>query len=117
LLVRVGALLRRTTAATQLAAPEDASLVLDPANHGIAGRRAGGSVSLTPTEFRLIAELAAKQGTVVRRAALVSAGWPDGAIVHQNTLDAYVSRIRSKLRKAGRTEQIANVRGVGYVLR
>jgi two-component system response regulator MprA len=41
LLVRVGALLRRTTAATQLAAPEDASLVLDPANHGIAGRRAG----------------------------------------------------------------------------
>jgi two-component system response regulator MprA len=52
----------------------------------------------------------------VRRPALIQSGWPDGAIVADNTLDAYVSRIRTKLREAGREEQIANVRGVGYRL-
>ncbi|MHB8689782.1 MAG: response regulator transcription factor [Solirubrobacteraceae bacterium] len=115
LLVRVGALLRRIgSASTPAASNGHVSLVLDPAKHGIAGRR---PVSLTPTEFRLIGELAANRGTVVRRAALIQAAWPDGAIVHQNTLDAYVSRIRSKLRQAGREERISNVRGVGYILR
>ena len=54
---------------------------------------------------------------VVRRAALVSAGWPDGAIVHDNTLDAYLARIRRKLRAAGATEAIHTLRGVGYELR
>ena len=58
-------------------------------------------VALTPTEFRLLAALAAQPGEVVRRAALVSAAWPDGAIVHDNTLDAYLARIRRKLRDAG----------------
>jgi two-component system response regulator MprA len=114
LLVRVQALLRRATAAGQVAAPDHATLVLDPANHGIAGDR---PVALTPTEFRLVGELAASRGTVVRRAALIRAAWPDGAIVQENTLDAYVSRIRAKLREAGRDERITNVRGVGYVLR
>jgi len=54
---------------------------------------------------------------VVRRGALVAAGWPDGAIVHDNTLDAYLTRIRRKLRAAGATEAIHTLRGVGYELR
>ena len=74
-------------------------------------------MSLTPTEFRLLAALAAQPGKVVRRAALVSAGWPDGAIVHDNTLDAYLTRIRRKLRQAGAAEAIHTTRGVGYELR
>jgi two-component system response regulator MprA len=42
--------------------------------------------------FGRAAALAARPGEVVRRAALVAAGWPDGAIVHDNTLDAYRAR-------------------------
>jgi two-component system, OmpR family, response regulator len=53
----------------------------------------------------------------VRRQALVSAGWPDGAIVHDNTLDAYIARIRRKLRERQARETISTVRGVGYILR
>ena len=49
----------------------------------------------------------------MRRATLVAAGWPDGAIVHDNTLDAYVARIRRKLREAGAPEAIETARGVG----
>ena len=89
--------------------------MLDPAATPSPGR--AGGVPLTPTEFRLLAALAARPGEVVRRAALVAAGWPDGAIVHDNTLDAYVARIRRKLREAGAPEEIATARGVGYRLR
>ena len=61
--------------------------------------------------------LASRPGEVVRRHELVAAAWPDGAIVHDNTLDAYIARLRRKLRDLGATEEIATARGVGYVLR
>ena len=37
----------------------------------------------------------------MRRRELVAAAWPDGAIVNENTLDAYVGRLRRKLRALG----------------
>ena len=89
--------------------------MLDPGAHAI--RRGDARVPLTPTEFRLLAALAAARGQFVRRRALVAAAWPDGAIVHDNTLDAYVARIRRKLREAGGEDRIETARGVGYQLR
>ena len=53
----------------------------------------------------------------MRRRALVAAGWPDGAIVSENTLDAYLARIRRKLRDAGAPTAVETARGVGYLLR
>jgi two-component system response regulator MprA len=50
----------------------------------------------------------------VRRRELVSTAWPDGAIVHDNTLDAYLARLRRKLRELGRDDAIVTVHGVGY---
>lgn len=112
LLVRVHALLRR---APPPASATIAGLELDPAAHALIC--AAGRVALTPTEFRLLAVLVARPGEVIRRAALVAAGWPEGAIVHDNTLDAYVARIRRKLHEAGAPSAIDTARGVGYVLR
>jgi two-component system response regulator MprA len=54
---------------------------------------------------------------VVRRRELVAAAWPDGAVVHDNTLDAYLARIRRKLRDGGHAAAIQTVRGVGYRLK
>jgi two-component system response regulator MprA len=113
LLVRVRALLRRGGVETGPATTS--GLRLDPAAHGV--RLADRSVSLTPTEFRLLAALAARSGEVLRRGELVSAAWPDGAIVHANTLDAYIGRLRRKLRTLGSDTEIATARGVGYSLR
>jgi two-component system response regulator MprA len=112
LVVRVQALVRR--ASRNGGGAEVGGLRLDPAAHAIV--HDGTTVSLTPTEFRLLAVLAAHPGEVVRRAALIAAGWPDGAIVHDNTLDAYLARIRRKLRDAGAQEAVHTRRGVGYVL-
>jgi two-component system response regulator MprA len=113
LLVRIRALLRRR-APTAEPMP-GTGLRLDPAVHGVrVGER---SAALTPTEYRLLGALAARPGEVVRRRALVAAAWPEGAIVHDNTLDTYIVRLRRKLREVGSEEQIATARGVGYVLR
>src|SRR4051812_13927897 len=84
LVVRVQALLRRANGDS---APAWSGIPLDPAAHAIVGP--AGRVVLTPTEFRLLAALAARPGTVVRRPGLIAAAWPDGAIVHDNTLDAF----------------------------
>jgi two-component system response regulator MprA len=72
---------------------------------------------LTPTEFRLIAVLAATPGAVIRRRDLLAAGWPEGAVVHDNTLHSFVARLRRKLRAVGAEMRIETVRGVGYTLR
>jgi two-component system response regulator MprA len=112
LVVRVRSLLRRSGG--EVHAPA-VGLRLDPAKHGVSvGER---TESLTPTEFRLMAALAGRPGAVLRRRELALAAWPDGAIVHDNTLDAYIARLRRKLRELGAAEEIATARGVGYVLR
>jgi two-component system, OmpR family, response regulator len=111
LLVRVQALLRRAAAPP----PVVSGLLLDPAAHAVAS--GDDAATLTPTEFRLLAALAGRPGAVLRRTELVAAAWPDGAIVHDNTLDAYIARIRRKLRGLGAPESLVTVRGVGYALR
>ena len=113
LIVRVRALLRRGT--PQIQDPVEPGLRLDPAAHAV--RRGRLIASLTPTEFRILAALSSCPGDVVRRGALAAAGWPDGAIVHANTLDTYIVRLRRKLDVIGSERRIETVRGVGYTLR
>lgn len=74
-------------------------------------------VRLTPTEFRLLAAIAANPGSVVRRRAAVAAAWPDGAIVNENTIDSYVRRLRVKLASIDSPAALTTVRGVGFTLR
>jgi len=112
LVARLRALLRRAGADAAVAVGE--RLQLDPVAHAI--RSGDADVLLTPTEFRLLAALAARPGSVLRRVELVRAAWPEGAIVHDNTLDQYVARLRRKLRAAGADAAIATVHGVGYRL-
>jgi two-component system response regulator MprA len=75
------------------------------------------SVRLTPTEFRLLGALAAQADRTVSRRELVRVAWPDGAIVHDNTIDVYLARLRRKLRSLDGAPTIATVHGVGYRLR
>ncbi|MFL5929057.1 MAG: response regulator transcription factor [Gaiellaceae bacterium] len=111
LVVRLHALLRRAGADTSVAA---GSLRLDPVAHVASAE--GQKVPLTPTEFRLLAKLVANRGATVRRKDLVRTGWPHGARVRDNTLDAYVARLRRKLADLPGTPGITTVHGVGYIL-
>lgn len=96
-------------------AVEARGLRLDPATH--AASYEGVVVDLTPTEFRILARLAGAPGEAVRRRELVQAAWPHGAIVHDNTLDVYIARLRRKLASLDGAPEIATVHGVGYSLR
>jgi two-component system, OmpR family, response regulator len=109
LVARIQAVLRRSGADEAL---EAAGLRLDPLAHAVSdGTR---EVQLTPTEFRLLAGLLARTGEAVRRRDLVRAGWPHGAFVRENTLDAYVARLRRKLKEFDDAPEITTVHGVGY---
>lgn len=112
LLARVEALVRRGGTERGV---EAGALVLDPAKHAVSCGTV--TVPLTPTEFRLLAKLAAAPGEAVRRKALVETAWPHGAIVYDNTLDAYMARLRRKVCSLPGAPQIVTVRGVGYSLR
>jgi len=110
-IARLRALLRRSGGG----GPEEVrGLLLDPTER--TASQDGTTVTLTPTELRLLATLAARAGKVCARAELIRAAWPHGAIVHDNTLDVFVARLRRKLRTLPRAPSIATVHGAGYRL-
>jgi DNA-binding response OmpR family regulator len=106
---RLQALVRRSGTDPAVTA---AGLRLDPTELTVS--RDGASVSVTPTEFRLLAAMAARHGKACARAELVRAAWPFGAIVHDNTLDVYIARLRRKLRGLDGAPTIATMHGTGY---
>ena len=109
LLARLDVAVRRGRA--DLAVEVD-GLRLDPVTHSLTGPRA--TVALTPTEFRMLACILASPGELVRRRAVERAAWPDGAIVSDNVLDKYLSRVRKKLVEVGASQSISTARGLGY---
>ncbi|HEY3217667.1 MAG TPA: response regulator transcription factor [Candidatus Limnocylindria bacterium] len=111
---RVRALLRRAAPAMRAdAASLVGRLSVDARAHRASVNNE--SLDLTPTEFRLLAALAARPGEVVDRRALLRAGWPEERDPDPEWLKAHLARLRSKLVAAGAPD-LANVRGVGYRL-
>lgn len=108
---RLHALLRRAAVSGRA---EAGRLAMDPSQHAVFS--GGRSQTLTPTEFRLLAALAARPGRVLARQELIRAAWPYGAIVQENTLDVYIARIRRKLAGLPGAPTIGTLHGVGYRL-
>jgi len=92
-----------------------ADLTLDPATHQVF--RGNQEIHLTPTEFRLLDFLVRRAGRVVLRNALVEAVWGFEQEVEENTLDAFVRLVRSKIDRDFKHKLIHTVRGVGYTIR
>ena len=112
LLARLEALIRRSGTERTV---EVAGLSLDPAKHSVTCGKM--TVPLTPTEFRVLAKLASAPGEAIRRKVLVETGWSHGAVVYDNSLDAYIARLRRKVCALPGAPQIVTVRGVGYTLK
>jgi two-component system, OmpR family, response regulator len=109
---RLRALLQRAGAGDTLSA---GALTLDPTTFEIWCHNEK-RTRLSPTEFRLLGALAAHTDRTVSRRELVRAGWPEGALVHDNTVDVYLARLRRKLAGLECAAAITTVRGVGYRL-
>jgi two-component system response regulator MprA len=111
LTARLGALLKRSV---RTGGELKAGILFDPTQLTIA--IGDHRQRLTPTEFRLLAALASRPGKTVSRAELIGVAWPAGAIVHDNTLDVYIARLRRKLRALEAGPALSTVHGLGYQL-
>ena len=74
-------------------------------------------LQLTPKEFAVLRLLLEHRGEVLSTDALSTHIWGYETFGSRNFVEAHISRLRSKLRKAGATEVVCTVRGVGYVIR
>src|SRR3954470_12554971 len=77
----------------------------------------GESAQLTPTEFRLLSQLALDRGRVVTRDELLQRIWGRRETHRDRTVDVFVRRLREKIdRRASRHTFIQTRYGVGYKL-
>jgi two-component system OmpR family response regulator len=90
-------------------------LILNPATHEVT--RDGDEISLSRTEFRLLEFLMRRAGRVIPRNTIVHSVWDSSDDVEENTLDAFISLLRSKVDRDHKVKLIQTVRGTGYAIR
>lgn len=73
------------------------------------------ALSLTLTEFRLLAHLARTPTKAFSRSELVDACLP-GSDALDRTIDSHLSKLRRKLEQAGGEDMLLSIRGIGYRL-
>lgn len=72
-------------------------------------------LSLTLTEFRILAHLARAPRRVFSRSELIAACLPEGEVL-ERTVDSHISKLRRKLEEAAVQGMPVSLRGVGYRL-
>ncbi|QUJ76519.1 response regulator transcription factor [Sulfitobacter albidus] len=109
LVARVGAILKRGTAARR--ALVRGVLSLDPARHSCTV--AGAPVTLTAREMGILTHLMAHPDHVTPRPALTDAVYGAHQQVSDRTLDSHLRNLRAKLAQAGCADAIETVHGIG----
>ena len=74
------------------------------------------SVSLTPTEYRLLYLFSKNAGRILTHRTLIERVWGQDTLATANHLKVNISRLRTKLRTPEQGSMIVGVRGVGYRL-
>ena len=114
LVARAHAILRRVGRQGAEGAPADSKRLrlgdveLDTASRRVT--REGGAVHLTPTEFDILALMAARPGMVFTRERLLADVWGYRDASGARTVDSHVQALRRKLG----AEVVRTVHGVGY---
>ena len=94
---------------------EIAELVIDPRE--VQAYIDGESAGLTPTEFKVLYQLALDRGRVVTREELLQKIWGRRQMYRDRTVDVCVKRLRDKIdRRASQHTFIQTRFGVGYKL-
>lgn len=107
---RLKSVLRRSSGNTDTSAPISVGPVtLDQDTRKVTLN--GEEVSLTATEFDLLAFLMSRPGRVFSRDELLSHVWGYASVVGTRTVDVHVAQLRGKF---GDLNPIRTVRGVGY---
>ena len=108
--LRIRNILRRRSAPETPGPVRAGPLVIDVEGHHVSV--SGSTVSLTATEFRLLAILFQRRGRVQTREELLDVVWGYDYMGYGRTVDAHIKRLREKLGEAA--GMVETVRGVGY---
>ncbi len=114
MVARVKALLRRTKPETSEGHLTLDDIILDTVSHKVS--RAGQSIHLGPTEFKILRVLMEKPGRVFSRDNLLDRAWGQGVYVETRTVDVHMRRLRKALNASGGPDLIRTVRGAGYAI-
>ena len=112
LVLRVQAILRRTTATGAADVMRIGPIAIDRGAHAV--EVDGMPVDLTATEYKLLLTLAERRGRVQARAHLLETVWEAAPDIQTRTVDMHIQRLRTKLGAAGHL--IETARGFGYRL-
>lgn len=114
LLLRIKALLRRTTKKVDDGVLVHRDLVLDKSSRTLSVD--GKNVEITKLEFNLLSEFILNKNSVLERDYLLENVW-DGAEEYQyKTVNVAINRLKEKIDPDKTKEYIQTVRGVGYKL-
>ncbi|TMJ13209.1 MAG: phosphate regulon transcriptional regulatory protein PhoB [Alphaproteobacteria bacterium] len=114
LVARVRAVLRRVRPALAGVVLTYQDMEMDVAAHKV--RRAGRSVALGPTEFRLLRHFLEHPGHVFSRERLLDAVWGRDREIETRTVDVHIRRLRRAINIEGTRDLIRTVRSAGYAL-
>ena len=114
LVARVQAVLRRVRPALAGGSLIYADLVMDTAQHRVT--RAGDTIALGPTEFRLLRHFLEHPGRVFSREQLLDAVWPHSTDIEARTVDVHIRRLRKAVNRPDLPDIIRTVRSAGYSL-
>jgi two-component system phosphate regulon response regulator PhoB len=114
LMARLRAQLRRVRPSSLGMVLEWDNISLDAETHRVV--RAGQTLKLGPTEFRLLATFLEKPGRVFSREQLLDRVWGRDIYVDSRTVDVHVGRLRKALCAYGGEDPLRTVRGAGYAL-
>ena len=112
LVARMKAVLRRVAPHTSEEVIEMAGLRLDPVSHRVSGN--GQSISIGPTEYRMLLFLMAHPERVFSRGQLLDHVWGTNVYVEERTVDVHIRRLRKTLEPTGHDHLVQTVRGTGY---
>jgi two-component system, OmpR family, phosphate regulon response regulator PhoB len=114
LIARLGAVLRRVRPALAGEVLSFADIEMDTISHRV--RRAGDSVALGPTEFRLLRHFMEHPGWVFSRERLLDSVWGQDSDIELRTVDVHIRRLRKAINIGERPDLIRTVRSAGYAL-
>ncbi len=114
LVARVSAVLRRVRPALAGETLAYADIELDPVAHKV--KRAGKTVALGPTEYRLLKHFLEHPGRVFSRERLLDAVWGHDSDIEVRTVDVHIRRLRKAINDNNAADIIRTVRSAGYAL-
>ena len=109
---RIKAVLRRRAPELTQDVIEYHGLRLDPASHKVSGHAK--TLSMGPTEFRLLHFFMTHMERVYSRTQLLDFVWGDHVFIEERTVDVHIRRLRSALTPSQHDGFIHTVRGSGY---